>query len=88
MLFVFVAQVDAAASCAASCGRGTAAAALRSTVCASLLGCRYSYVPDALFFVSASFFGLPRCRTCIPTCLLNFGGVACRISFTSSANTP
>ena len=89
LLFVCVAQADAAASCAAAsyaaaCGRGIAAAALN---CASLLGCRcYSYLPGTLFLCFDLFFwfaALPH----IPTSLLNFGGVACRISFISSAQT-
>ena len=70
----------AAANCAAAFGRGTAAGGtVVLTVCASLLGCHcYSYVSCTLFFSFRLVFGfaaLPH----IPTSLVKFGGVACRI---------
>ena len=63
MLFVFVAQADAAASCAAFSGRGIAAAALRLTVHRSWPAVASRTYLVRCFLVLASFFVLPRCRT-------------------------
>ena len=61
ILFIFVAQADAAARCAPACGRGLAMTALGSTLRPTpLLGCRCSL--HAVFCFSL-FYGLPRCRT-------------------------
>ena len=86
MLFVFVAQADAAASCVAACVRGIAAAALRLTVrrCWAA-GATRTYVGTVFSFVCFCFWFAPLPH--VPTSLLNLGGVACRISFTFSANT-
>ena len=61
MLFVFVAQADAAASCAATCVCGIAAATLPLTV----HRCWTAVATRTLFFL---FAALPH----IPTSLLNF----------------
>ena len=82
----------AAACCAAACCGGIAVAALRSTrLPPPLLDCRrYSYAVFQLFFrdtCTCSFFIRPCCGTSPPP-PLHFGGFACRILFTSNANTP